>query len=281
MSHPIMVLNPRPKTKKRTVKARARPVRKTKRKTPRRNSIGLFVKKSKPKTARKKSTIRTSAKKVRVIKRTEGRKMSKAITKTAPRRNVVRRSARVGKVVRRTVHRAKGAFSGLNFRSGIKDSAILALGMFLTQFGCKRFSSEFEANLGDPQSWSAMSYVKGGIAGTVAAIAGNMLRPGIGQKLLEGSFAHLLFQLAQNYGIQPNDTMKSWFGQDPMNLPEVQFDAQGNPLMMGAWGQVPITEDYRMLGDEVVSEDRYGDVQASPGRLGNAELIRQMANAVR
>ena len=278
MTHPIMLLNP---------KRKARTVRSTKRKTPKRNAAGKFVKKRSA-APRRKITGKAKTIPRKKIQKRAAKAAVKGTTTMVKRvkrasQNSVRRLTTAKRIVRKTGSSAKSALGNLSFKTGFKNAVWLFAGMFAAQFGAKKFGGENTANLGQPETWTAMSYVKGGISGTVFAVVANMLRPGSGQKVIEGSIAHLLFQLAQNYGVNASEWAKGQFGEVNPGLPELQMGPGGDMELLGyGYGEaIPITDDYRMLGDEVVNRDQFGDLQASAGRLGQDDVLEKIAANMR
>lgn len=165
------------------------------------------------------------------------------------RRKVRRRrsnpiSARTRRVASRAYSRARGAFSGLDFKGALKHAPYQLLGMFAAKWSAKRFGGdENPATETDPETWNYASYLKGGVGAVVAGILGNMLRPGIGQKILEGGVNIMLFKLVENELVPRSEWATEQFGQAEEPL---VYDEQGVPYMLGQGGYYPADERHRL-----------------------------------
>lgn len=171
-------------------------------------------------------------------------------------------------------------FGGLNFKQGLKDALILGFGMFGAKFLAKRFSGG--ASEADPSTWTIRTYLQMGGGAILAAMAANLLRPGMGQKVMEGGFALLLFKLIQNKLIQQNATATSWLGAAEVEPGSgLLLDLDGSPYMLGPAGEeLPLDESHRMsegyegFGEEESWADGYGEEESwgeslvEPGPLG-------------
>ena len=133
--------------------------------------------------------------------------------------------------------------------------------MFSAKWAAKRFSDEYPASEDDPESWNYASYLKGGAGCTVAAVLANMLRPGMGQKVLEGGINLMTFKLIENELIPQSDWATEQFGQG-----EVYTDEYGTPYMLGQGGYYPVDERHRL------PEEMLGDSLEPVGPLGQAVL---------
>lgn len=256
MTNEILLLNPRKKgrkrrksagTKKRTTSPRKRPVR---RKNP-------------AKRARKpalKGRIAMPRKRKKARKRTTRRNPS-------PRRKAITRRVRTG-------------ITGLNFKNSLKNAPILAIGMFVTKFAAKRGGGALED---DRASWTGMSYVKGGVGSVAGAFIANMIKPGLGQKILDGSFAFLMYKAIQNHIVPKNDFLMNQFGfgqgESTMYSPgDVATNEAGEPFILGQDGQswIPLDEGGEEdMPELAMGEDYYdyGDVLEPPGRLGMGQVL--------
>lgn len=188
---------------------------------------------------------------------------------------------------RRTRAVAGRLFGGLNFRAGLKDALILGVGMFGAKFLAKRFSGG--ASEADPSTWSIRTYLQMGGGAILAAMAANLIRPGMGQRVMEGGFALLLFKLIQNKLISQNETATNWLGMGASEADAgsgLLLDLDGSPYMLGPAGEeLPLDESHRMpegeelegYGDEESWADgtdyEYGEVLTEPGPLGFGETL--------
>jgi len=146
----------------------------------------------------------------------------------------------------------KGAFAGLDFKGTLRNIPPYQIGMWASTWAAKRFASEeFAASQTDPESWNYASYLKGGLGGVVAAMAANMIRPGWGQKVLEGAMNMMVFKLGQNELVPKSEWATGQFGEEePYYAGEgedIVFDERGAPYMMGENGEfMPVDERHRL-----------------------------------
>lgn len=202
------------------------------------------------------------------------RRRRKALTKnpsTARRR---------GRAIAR---RAGGAFMGLNFREALKNLWLYQLGMMAAKWTAKRFGPA--ATQIDPGSWNYGSYLKGALGGVAAGIGLNMIKPGTGQKVMEGALNLMAFQLLQNELIQKNEWAVGQFGQDAS---QVVYDDSGTPFLTTSAGEMlPLDERHREelpmsgLGDALEPVSSLGEALVRPGRLGQADPVEQYYAAYR
>jgi hypothetical protein len=215
------------------------------------------------------------------------RRRRRRVTAAAPkrrrryRRNPARRRSRASSVARRGI-------TGLNIKGALKGVAALNVGMFAAKFAAKRFGNP--ATETDPTTWNYMSYIKAALGGVGAGMLTNMLKPGMGQKVLEGALAYTCFKVLQNEVIVKSEGAVKWFGADdpdvldigddgaylgeipldeshrmegPMTIPSMDIQGWGEDDYEG-WGE----DDYEGWGEDLVPVDRLGDVMATPGPLG-------------
>lgn len=181
----------------------------------------------------------------------------------APRRNPSR--------ARRAASRVGSSFSGLNFRKAFKDIPFGVLGMFAAKWAAKRGTPD--ALEADPSTWDGMTYVKGGAGAVGAGMISNMIKPGSGQKVLEGGLLLLAYKAAQNHLVPKSSFLTSQlgFGADAQYLPgDVETNSEGEPFILGDDGQtwIPISEGYGQDALEPPGRLGFGDVLERPGRLG-------------
>lgn len=184
-------------------------------------------------------------------------KKRRARKRRAPRRNPSRRRA--------VVRRVRSGFAGLNFRSALKNVPYGVIGMFVTKWAAKRGSPD--ALESDPATWNGMTYLKGGLGAAGGAFIMNMIKPGSGQRVLEGGLMLLIYKAAQNHLIQKGGWALGQFGQAGGYMPgQVETNDAGEPFVLGADGQtwIPLDEGG---GAELMGE-YYGDALEEPGALG-------------
>jgi hypothetical protein len=188
----------------------------------------------------------------------------------APRRNPSPRRRAVAKRVRSSI-------AGLNFRTAFKNVPLGVIGMFAAKWAAKRGTPD--AIESDPATWNGMTYIKGGLGAIGAGWAANMIKPGSGQKVLEGGLLLLAYKAAQNHVVPKNTflTNQFGFGAEPTYMPgDVETNSSGEPFILGQDGQtwIPLAEgdeSWEMMGQdalEVPGRLGFGDVIEPAGRLG-------------
>lgn len=197
-----------------------------------------------------------------------------------------------GKRVRRYARKAGGRLlAGLNVKSAIHDGVPMLLGMFAAKLGARKFGNGTET---DPTSWTWGTYLKAGAGAFVGALAANMVKPGMGQRVLNGGLAYVLFKLVENELVSKSEKAQEWFGQSEDALegygylgaddPNVlQLDGEGTPWMMSDNGQMlPLDERHRMnlegadwdgADDLPELNGTWGEALVAPGRLGFGEAL--------
>lgn len=269
-AHEILLLNPRRKgrkkatKKRRTTKKRSTTRKTTTRKNPRRQTRRRMITKG----------TRTMAKRKTTRKR------------RAPRRNPSRR--------RRSTTTRRNPIAGLNYRSAMKNIPLGVIGMFVAKWAAKRGTPD--ALESDPTTWNGMTYIKGAIGATAGGYVANMIRPGSGQKVLEGGLMLLAYKAAQNHLIPKNSFLTSQLGYYGGLGGEVQYgpgdvetNSAGEPFILGDDGQtwVPLAaaddeDTWEMMGQdslEVPGRLGFGDVLEVPGRLGMGQPATQSSYA--
>lgn len=209
---------------------------------------------------------KTSAKK---RKATNMPKRKKRRVRRSPARKRVRRNpSRARRVTRKAGSRARKSIAGLNFGKVFKDMPAVQFGMWSTKAVAKLMGET--ASETDPESWNYMSYVKGALGGTGAAILANMVKPGSGQKALEGSLNYLLFKIIQNELVVRSEFAQEHFGE---YQPDEYLMTGDENWYLGQNGQYyPTDEQYRLpegsYGSALQPVNELGDVLVPPGRLG-------------
>lgn len=197
--------------------------------------------------------------------------------------------------------RARSAFGGLSFKTALKNVWAFQVGMLAAKAASKRGNEEYPATETDPESWVWSNYAKGGAGTVAAAVIGNMLKPGSGQKILEGGLNLMVYKLIQNELVPKSEWATNNLGQLGQAEQTVMIDeATGAPIMMGQGGPIPLDESHRMqeylepqegydgydgmdggdygdLGESLVSPGRLGGALVPPGRLGADPYARYYA----
>lgn len=247
----ILLVNP-------TRKKRARKTtgKKTTRKRPRKRTARSAAANPRRKVARpRKRTRKTIAAKTAV----KGVK-----TMAKKKRSTKRRSYKRNPSVR-------AAFGGLSIQTALKTILPIQIGMFSAKWAAKRFG-EFGATETDPESWNWASYLKGALGALGGATIMNLIKPGMGQKALEGGLNLMVFKVIENELVTKSDFAVQQLGQAPN---QIVLDETGSPAMLGEYGElVPLDESYRVIpetsgyGESLEPVGPLGDVLSPPGRLG-------------
>jgi hypothetical protein len=226
------------------------------------------AKKAKSKTSVKKRTVNKKVAKKKAATRTALSKGVNSMPKKRKkaRKNPTKKRRRYGAAVKKTARKAaRRMTAGLNFKSAIKNMIPIQLGMFAAKWLAKRWSDG--ATEGDPGSWSMMDYVKGAGGAGVAALLLNMVKPGWGQKALEGGLNLMVYKAVQNELIAPNTWATEQFGEEDYIPDEYLMTGMGDA---DGWGYaedgtpIPLDDRHRMP----VAGYGYGDSLVTPGPLG-------------
>lgn len=228
---------------------------------------------------KKKKTKKTA----RTTKRVKTRKTGvKTMAKKTAKKNPVRRKKTTKRrSARKIARRASQAIMGINVKSTFKNVIPTQIGMFSAKWAAKRLSDEFGATETDPESWSAMSYVKGSLGAFVAGVAFNSIKAGSGQKVFDGGINLMIFKALENEVINKNDWARGQFGaddyvpdeylltgNDDFEVPEL-LGADGTPLMVGYDGSVVPSDDRHRLPEIPMDGMGMGMELETPGRLGD------------
>lgn len=225
------------------------------------------------KKARKKAGKKNSGRKVAKMakkKRTTRRR------KSTPRRNPSRRRRSPARRARSVARRAT---SGLSIKSALKEQVPIQIGMLAAQWAAKRFGPD--ASELDPASWGVSSYVKGAAGAFGAAVIANMIKPGMGQKILVGGLAHVTHKLVRNKLVEMNPTLISQFGEDEEGI---YVDDDGTPYAASGGEYLPLDEQHRMLPSGSVMGalepvGPLGDSIVTAGPLGENDDFSRYAQA--
>jgi hypothetical protein len=263
----ILLLNPSKKRKKRATKKRATKKRATKK--------------------RAKRTRKTVTRMTTVTKRNPARKRAARKGVSMPKKKRAKRRRNPSSTRRRRAGtRARNAFGGLNFKSALKNIPLNTLGMFAAKWAAKRFGEA--ATETDPASWNYASYLKGAAGAAGAGFIMNMIKPGTGQRILEGGMSLMLYKLVQNELIAGSTFWSGQLGADEGYQPgDVETDSAGEPYILGYdnnWYPMDGADDYRMdeggmYGGQLVKPGPLGDALLPPGPLGASETTDAMFKA--
>jgi hypothetical protein len=240
------------------------------------------------KRATKKSTTRKRATKKRTTVR---RRVTKNPAKSAAakkgtttmarkRKKPVRRIRRKNPSRRRTIRRAGSrGIRGLNFKSALKNIPLNTFGMFAAKWAAKRFGDA--ATETDPATWNYASYLKGAGGAAAAGFLMNMIRPGTGQRVLEGGMSLMLYKLVQNEMIAGSSFWSGQLGaeeEEGYSPGDVETDSSGAPYILGDdrnWYPLTGEEETGMYGGDqkLVAPGPLGDALVPPGPLGAASDV--------
>lgn len=199
-------------------------------------------------------------------KKTRKRKakpMAKKRRKAVKRKRTYRRNpAKRRKTRSKARSIARRSFMGLSFKKALGNVPATQIGMFAAKAAAKLFGAE--ASETDPTSWDWASYLKAAGGGIGAGILANMVKPGTGQKVLEGSLNYIVFKALQNELISKNDWASQHLGDDDYSPDEYLLTGADENWFLGADGNAyPTDEMYRL------PEASYGEVLQPPGPLGD------------
>ena len=182
---------------------------------------------------------------------------------------------------RRVYARARASFAGINYRTALKHVPLNVVGMFVAKWAAKRGTPA--ALEDDRSSWNGMTYIKGALGAAAGGYLANMIRPGTGQRVVEGGLSLLLYKAAQNHLMPKSTWAMNQFGasSEGRYMPgDVETNDAGEPFILGQDGQwVPLDEgeggvpelmgqDWTTMGDSLEPAGRLGDYTEPPGRLG-------------
>ena len=249
----ILVINPRRKARKKTTRSKKRKVKKT--------TLQTFL---------KTKGVKTMARR----RKTQKRRTYKAAA-PAPvtrRRRSRRRSnpSRARKTASRAGRFARANIGGMNLKGALSNVPAAVIGMLAAKWSAKRFG-ENAATETDPESWSWAEYLKGSAGAFVAGFLAQMIKPGMGQRVLEGGLNLMVYKLVENELVPKSEWATAQFGQDATESAAIQYDEQGTPFLLGQDGSAyPVDERHRLpaMGDELQKPGYLGDELQKPGYLG-------------
>ncbi len=200
----------------------------------------------------------------------------------APRRNP-RKSSRS-----RAITRARSTFAGLNVKQALKEMIPIQIGMFATKWVAKRFGPA--ALEGDPATWDWSSYLKGAAGAVGVAFIAQLIKPGMGQKVLTGGLNLIAYKLIQNKFVADSSWASEQFGAEEDDYypdeymgayqpGDVETNSAGTPYLLGEdyqWQQLP---EESMMGTLEPVGPLGGAVQPV-GPLGGNALDEAYAKAL-
>lgn len=215
-------------------------------------------------------------------KKTKKRKANSMAKKKGKKKSAGKRKYKrnPGKKAKRAVKYVKSSFMGLNFKNAMSGIFWTQSGMFGAKWMAKRFGAD--ANETDPGSWDWSSYAKGAGGAIITAILANMVKPGKGQKVLEGGLNYVIFKAIQNELITQSDWAQEQFGADDDYTPDEYLLTGEDDWFLGADGNMyPSDERHRLpsagYGDtlEPVGPLGFGDVLEPVGPLGESDPFKE------
>lgn len=220
---------------------------------------------------------KTAGRSGRKVAKMPKRRKKSTRRRKAPRRNPARRTTRRSRAKSYARRAGSRLTSGLSIKTALKDQIPIQIGMLASQWAAKRFGPD--ASELDPASWGAASYIKGAAGAFAAAMLANMIRPGMGQKILTGGLAHVTHKLVRNRLIESNPTLIAQFGEDEEGI---YVDEDGTPYSAQGGEYLPMDEQHRylpsgsaMMGDlEPVGPLGDSIVQAGPLGADNDDFAR-------
>jgi len=186
---------------------------------------------------------------------------------------------------RKTARRARATvgrmFGGLSFKKALANMPATQIGMWAAKKAARSFifgDATNYATENDAGSWNWASYVKGSLGGVGAALLVNMLKPGMGQKVLEGAANLMVYKALMNEVVYKSETLTAHFGADEdadeYSPEEYLLTGANDDWFLGTdGGMYPTNDMYRlpeasMDGNAIVPVGPLGDVLTPVGPLG-------------
>lgn len=216
-------------------------------------------------------------------RRRRRRAATKVVYRSAPKRRYRRNPSRRRRAVRYVKRAGSRAMSGMSLKRALKNVALMEVGMFAAKATALIKTDATEVNV---DGWNWRAYIQGGLGGAAVAVAVNAIKPGTGQKILEGSLAYLGFKLIQNEMVQKNATAMKYLGADDEDM---VLDLEGTPYMNSYGQALPLDESHRMqlpemsMSDALVPVGRLGEANVPVGPLGDdrTDAMMRFAKAYR
>lgn len=155
----------------------------------------------------------------------------------------------------------------------------IQVGMFASKWASKRWGGTNPATETDPGSWNYLSYIKGGAGGVLAAMLCNAIKPGSGQKVLDGAMSLMMYKILQNEVIVNSPAAVDLFGSDDAYTPDEYLLTGNDEWFMGSDGNYyPTGEQYRLpettMGDSLRPVDQLGSALVPVTELGAARSTK-------
>jgi len=168
--------------------------------------------------------------------------------------------------VKRAARSARQTFGSLSFKGALKNVPYIQIGMFGSKWLAKRFGGG--ASETDPTSWTWKNYLQGGLGAVAVGFLAQMVKPGSGQKVMEGGINLMIYEMIQNELISQNEWATGQFGEEEEDygyMPgDVEQDESGREFLLG--------EDYQWR--ELPEAQMQGLGQLEPvGPLGQLEPV--------
>lgn len=194
---------------------------------------------------------------------------------TTRRKRTYRKNPRVRSYTRRAARSARSTLKGLNFKGALKNVIPFQFGMFASKWLAKRFGGG--ASETAPESWGWKEYLQGGLGAVAAGFVAQMVKPGTGQKVLEGGLNLMIYEMIQNELIAGSAWATGQFGADETSyLPgDVEQDETGRNYLLGEdyqWRALPETT----MGETLQPVGPLGETLEPVGPLGADPYARAL-----
>jgi len=209
----------------------------------------LLINPGKKKKKRKPS--KTVGKKRKTNKKKPTKNKGLAMAKKRRRRTtIVRRNpSRMRKNPSKGRSVARRTIAGINPKKAITDAVKGQPGMLMAEFFAKKFGKEGKSIFEEGWSWENFAWSIGGAF--AAGLAGNMIKPGSGNKMVEHGLGLVLNKLIQDKMIQQNATLKAALGQASSVTNRYRQNQYLNPAAATSMRQ------YDMYGNRIVPNSTY------------------------
>jgi len=147
----------------------------------------------------------------------KGKTMARKRKRRTPTRSIVRRRTprRNPSRTRTAARRAGGALRSLFTARNLVDSVKQVGGMMATQFFAKRFADGGGAN---DQDWSWQNYTWGLAGATASGLVAEMIKPGSGKEFFKGGLSLLGYKLIVNELSDKSEFISEYFGEGDIFL---------------------------------------------------------------
>lgn len=204
--------------------------------------------------------------------------------KSTKRRTYRKNPSRVRRTARRVARRTGMTFKGMNFSKALANLPYFQAGMFGAKYAAKLFGGQ--AMEADPATWGYKQYIQGSLGAVAAGFIAQLLKPGSGQRVLEGGLNLMAYKMIQNELIAGNEWATGAFGayyegaEPGSYLPgDVEQDESGRSYLLGEdyqWRALP--EDVSGMG-ALQEVGPLGETLTPPGALGADPYARALLDA--